>query len=73
MLYLSIGCSLLAGWLWNKGLSSTAANRSGIFLALKPVFGVLLAFVLIGERLSIMGVLLAILASAASFLLPSKR
>lgn len=50
LLYLGVGCSLLAGWLWNHGLRSTPANVGGLFLALEPVFGVMLAALLLGER-----------------------
>lgn len=57
LLYLGVGCSLLAGWLWNKGLQSTPAHVSALFLALEPVFGVLLAALLLEERLGPLAVL----------------
>ncbi|MDP8161878.1 DMT family transporter [Pasteurella skyensis] len=50
VLYLGIGCTLLASWLWNIGLSKTAANLGGIFLALEPIFGVFFAIILLNER-----------------------
>lgn len=50
VVYLGIGCSLLASWAWNKGLSMSTANDTGIFLALEPVFGVLFGIALLGDR-----------------------
>lgn len=75
ILYLGIGCSLFAGWFWNKGLETTPANLSGIFLALEPVFGVLLAVILLGEMLSltsIIGILLVVLSAGICIMLPRK-
>ena len=34
-------CSIGAGWFWNKGLERSEASKSGLFLALEPVFGIL--------------------------------
>lgn len=75
LLYLGIGCSLFAGWFWNKGLENTTANFSGIFLALEPVFGVLLAVVLLGETLnitSIIGISLIVLSAGVCMMLPKR-
>ena len=52
LLYLAIGCSWLAYWLWNKGLNNVDANISGILVALEPLFGILFAVSLLGETLS---------------------
>jgi drug/metabolite transporter (DMT)-like permease len=49
ILYLGLGCSLMATVLWNKGLSKVPSNRSGLFLALEPVFGVLLGVLLLKD------------------------
>ncbi|MCK3658411.1 hypothetical protein A4G18_06740 [Pasteurellaceae bacterium Pebbles2] len=73
LLYLSIGCTWLAYILWNKGLKDTPANISSILLALEPVFGVILAIVLLDEKLEFItavGVILVIGATLASVLLP---
>lgn len=69
LLYLGIGCSLVAGWAWNKGLLSAPTSVGGIFLALDPVFGVGLAMLLLGERLGatgLLGVLLVLSAAGLS-------
>ena len=55
VLYLGIGCSLLAAWFWNKGLKKHNVNASGLYLALEPVFGVFLGVILLGERFDFIG------------------
>lgn len=76
LLYLGIGCSLFANWAWNKGLSEIETNKSGIFLALEPVFGVLFSIILLNDSLSItswVGVALVILSAAVCLVLPKKN
>lgn len=76
LLYLGIGCSLFANWAWNKGLSETETNKSGIFLALEPVFGVLFSIILLNDSLSItswVSVALVILSAAVCLVLPKKN
>lgn len=55
ILYLGIGCSLIAGWAWNKGLTRTRTNTSGLFLALEPVFGVLFGVLLLKDHFDFYG------------------
>mgnify|MGYP000857235733 FL=1 len=76
LLYLGIGCSLFANWAWNKGLSETETNKSGIFLALEPVFGVLFSIILLNDSLSFtswVGVALVILSATVCLVLPKKN
>lgn len=76
LIYLGIGCSLFANWAWNKGLSETETNKSGIFLALEPVFGVLFSIILLNDNLSItswVGVILVILSATICLVLPRKN
>ncbi|RDE79743.1 DMT family transporter [Haemophilus parahaemolyticus] len=76
LLYLGIGCSLFANWAWNKGLSETETNKSGIFLALEPVFGVLFSIILLNDSLSFtswVGVALVILSASVCLVLPKKN
>ncbi len=76
ILYLSIGCSLFAAWCWNKGLAKTPANMSGIFLALEPVFGVLLSILLLNENLTAtttIGILMVILSTGICLILPKNQ
>ena len=63
-IYLALGCSLLAGWLWNQGIKNVPANAGGLFLAAEPIFGVIFAALLLQEMLSksiLIGVALVIL------------
>lgn len=73
LLYLALGCSWLAFWLWNKGLNSVDANVSGILVALEPLFGILFAVILLGETLSFstaLGITLIMIATLGSSFLP---
>ncbi|WP_442486381.1 DMT family transporter [Fusobacterium necrophorum] len=76
LLYLVVGCSIGAGWFWNKGLERSEASKSGLFLALEPVFGIILAVLILGERLnflSIIGIILVISSAAICMLLPKQE
>jgi len=44
--------SVLAYIFWNRGVEQVGANVAGLFVHLMPVFGVLLAWVFLGERLA---------------------
>lgn len=75
ILYLTIGCSIGAGWFWNKGLEKTDTDKSGLFLALEPVFGILFSVLILGEKLniiSIIGIFLVIISATICMLLPKK-
>ena len=76
LLYLVVGCSIGAGWFWNKGLERSEASKSGIFLALEPVFGILFAVLILGEKLnflSIIGIVLVVLSAAICMILPKQK
>lgn len=44
--------SILAYLFWNRGVAEVGANVAGLFLHLMPVYGVLLAWVFLDERLA---------------------
>jgi drug/metabolite transporter (DMT)-like permease len=44
--------SVLAYIFWNRGVEEVGANVAGLFVHLMPVFGVVLAWVFLGERLA---------------------
>lgn len=70
VLYLGIGCSLMASWAWNKGVAVNDTNVSGLALALEPVFGVVFAIMLLGDRpdlFTTVGISLVIFAILYSF------
>ena len=76
IIYLSIFCSILASMFWNKGLQEYDSSRSGIFLSLEPVFSLLFAVVLLGERISLLstvGVVLVITSATICMVLPTKE
>lgn len=68
ILYLGVGCSWLAYWLWNEGMNKVSANVSGILTALEPVFGVVLAVLILGEHISPLSGAGIALVIAATFL-----
>nr|WP_218042237.1 DMT family transporter [Eikenella glucosivorans] len=73
LLYLGVCCSWLAYALWNRGMKTVSANVSGILSALEPIFGALLAVLILGERISALswlGIVLVVGATAAAVLLP---
>ncbi|KGF78577.1 hypothetical protein IA69_29415 [Massilia sp. JS1662] len=51
VLYVALGASLLAPLLYMAGVARVGAARAGLFLHLIPVFGALLAALLLGEAL----------------------
>lgn len=76
LLYLGVGCSWFAYWLWNKGMSGAKANISGLLIALEPVFGVILAVLVLGETISLIsgvGIMLIIGATVVMAVLPHWR
>jgi drug/metabolite transporter (DMT)-like permease len=51
ILYVAVFPSILAYLCWNMGVDRVGANKAGIFVHLIPVFSILLALALLGERL----------------------
>lgn len=49
--YVAVFPSVLAYIFWNRGVAELGANRTGQFMHLMPVFGTLLAMLLLGERM----------------------
>lgn len=73
VLYLGVGCSWLAYLLWNKGMLTVPANMTGVLLSLEPVFGVLLAVLILCEHitpLSWLGILIVVSATFCAGALP---
>jgi drug/metabolite transporter (DMT)-like permease len=50
--YVCVFPSLLAYLFWNRGVERVGPGRAGIFMHLMPVFGIVLAALFLGERLS---------------------
>ncbi len=73
VLYLGVGCSWFAYWLWNKGMDRVPANVSGILISMEPVLGLLMAVVLLGETVSAVsawGMVMILVSAFAVVLLP---
>ena len=49
--YVAVFPSIVSFFFFNRGVELAGANRAGIFLHLMPVFGAILAVLLLGERL----------------------
>lgn len=49
--YIGAGASVVAFLCWNRGVDLVGPARAGVYIHLMPLFGALLAFVLLGESL----------------------
>ena len=49
VLYVAVAASVLAFICWNRGVAVVGANAAGFTLPLLPVFGTVLAILLLGE------------------------
>jgi len=52
MLAVSLFSSVLAYLFWNRGVDEVGANIAGLFVHLMPAFGIVLAWIFLGERLA---------------------
>lgn len=52
LFYVIVGCTVLASFWWNLAIQRVGAGRTAVFGNLPPVFGVLLAWWVLGERLT---------------------
>ncbi len=68
IVYVAVCPSILSFLCWNRGVEKVGANRAGIFVHLIPVFAIVLAFVLLGERLNIYHIVGMILIFSGIFL-----
>ena len=57
VLYLSVGPTLLAGFWWNLGIRQVGAGQTAVFSNLMPVSGVMLSWLILGERLGLLQML----------------
>jgi drug/metabolite transporter (DMT)-like permease len=53
MIYVGVFPSFIAYLFWNRAVAEAGSNIAGIFMHLMPVFGSLLAWIFLGERLLI--------------------
>ena len=71
--YVAIFPSLLSYMFWNHVTHRLGVNRTGQFSHLMPVFGILLATLLLGERLQLFHALGMLLVAAGLLLTNMKR
>lgn len=53
LVYLVIGPTILAYWLWNKGLEQVSAGSAGVYMNMLPLVSVVTAIVCLGEALTL--------------------
>lgn len=51
VLYTVLFASIISFYLWSEGIATIGAHKTGQFTHLMPVFGILLAYLFLGERL----------------------
>lgn len=73
LFYLAIFCSVLAFFLWNYGISRLEAGRAAVFTNLVPVFTVVGATLLLGERVHLRQIMGGVLVIAGVMLANSSR
>lgn len=74
VIYLGVCCSWLAYKLWNLGLQSVPTHISAMLIVLEPVFGVFIAMLILGERMSVLtgiGSILVIGSAILSTVIPT--
>jgi drug/metabolite transporter (DMT)-like permease len=71
--YVAVFPSLLSYMFWNHATQKLGVNRTGQFSHLMPVFGILLATLLLGERLQFFHAIGMILVAAGILLANKKR
>lgn len=67
-LYVSIFPSLLSYYFWHTGIDEIGAEKTGQFTHLMPIFGSILAFIFLGERLELYHFLGAIFIAIGIYL-----
>jgi drug/metabolite transporter (DMT)-like permease len=51
--YVALFASVIAYIFWNNAVAVVGANKAGIFVHLMPVFGIILAYIFLGETLAV--------------------
>lgn len=67
-MYVSIFASVLSFYFWHVGISEIGADKTGQFTHLMPIFGSILAFIFLGERLEFYHIIGAIFIAIGIYL-----
>jgi len=68
LLYLAILCSVLAYVVWYKALAKMSATEVAVFVYLVPLFTAIMAFLLLGERITLFTVVGGIMTMAGVYM-----
>ena len=71
--YVALFPSVVAYIFWNKAVAVVGANKAGIFMHLMPVFGIVLAFIFLGEMLAAYHLVGIVLIFSGIFLTTANR
>jgi len=66
--YVSLFASVLSFYFWHKGIHEIGANKTGQFIHLMPLFGAILAYIFLGERLHMFHIVGAIFIAFGIYL-----
>jgi len=66
--YVSLFASVLSFYFWHKGIHQIGANKTGQFVHLMPLFGSILAYLFLGEKLHLYHVIGACLIAIGIYL-----
>ncbi|MCJ7766722.1 MAG: DMT family transporter, partial [Thiovulaceae bacterium] len=67
-IYVAIFPSVLSYYFWHQGIKEIGANRTGQFIHLMPLFGAVLAYIFLGERLHSYHIIGALLIAVGIYL-----
>lgn len=67
-LYVSLFASILSFYFWHIGIETIGADKTGQFTHLMPIFGSILAFIFLGEKLEFFHLMGAILIAIGIYL-----
>ncbi len=67
-IYVSLFTSVLSFYFWHKGIHEIGANKTGQFTHLMPLFGSILAYFFLGERLHYYDIIGALLLALGIYL-----
>jgi drug/metabolite transporter (DMT)-like permease len=67
-LYVAIFPSVLSYYFWHQGIKELGANKTGQFTHLMPLFGAVLAYIFLGERLHTYHIVGALLIAIGIYL-----
>lgn len=67
-LYVSLFASILSFYFWHIGIDTISAEKTGQFTHLMPIFGSILAFIFLGEKLELYHIFGALLIGSGIYL-----